>query len=257
MEVVNQFLQIPDRCLLNKKITKAFYKRNFDLTTSEKALLEDPEIMVAVNWLASISPDTANINSFQQDNYLFEEVQIISVQTTERNFSINQQKIADLIQKYIPYPILLTVFTELNFILNTCDKRINQNDSSRRTIERRYFTEAISLEVANDQENAFLKSISFGNLDKTNLKTLYESYSRCIIALQASALNGLFIPRTQIRTQENLIHLENIETLKNEIITLQNLAKKEKQLKQQINLNTQVQMKREEIEHLKTLIINF
>lgn len=254
MDNLNNILKIPERCLVNKKITKAFFKRNFDLTSDEKNLLDDFNIMATIDWLASVRPSTANISRYQDENYLFEEVQVIAVQTAENNFDYNHFRIAELIQKYIPYPILLFIYHPNAFVLNTCDKKINQNDSSKRTLDKKYSTEIISWIEITEQQQAFLNSIAFENLDKTNLKTYYDSYTLRMIALQAAQLNGFFIPRSQSRTLSDMDQLEKIEGLQNEIQLLQNQAKKESQLSQQIALNTQVQLKRKQIEQLKALI---
>lgn len=254
MEALNTILQIPERCLVNKKITKAFFKRNFDLTSSEKGLLDDSVTIAAIDWLASISPDNSNINPFSDEYSLFEEVQVISVQTSGIDFERNQQRITELIQKHIPYPILLCIWHDEAFILNTCDKRINQNDNSRRSIEKKYYSEAISRPVLTEQQQAFLNSLNFAELDKTNLKSYYDSYTQRIISLQAAKLNGLFTLRTHERTQADIDNLEQIEAIEQEIQLLLNQVQKETQLNQKIALNIQIQERRELIEQLKTLI---
>ncbi len=99
-----------------------------------------------------------------------------------------------------------------------------------------------------------MNSLIFTELDKTNLKTYYDSYTQRIIALQAALLSGSFIPRTQSRTQSDMDKLEKIAALQTEIQVLQNQAKKESQLSRQIALNTQVQLKRQQIDKLKELI---
>src|SRR5687768_2098149 len=101
MDALNTILEIPERCLVNKKITKAFFKRNFDLTSTEKALLDDFNAIAAIDWLASVSPASSNINPYKDQHYLFEEVQVITVYTSETDFERNRQRIEDLIQKYI------------------------------------------------------------------------------------------------------------------------------------------------------------
>ena len=254
MDTLNTILQIPERSLVNKKITKAFFKRNFDLTSSEKLMLDDVNMVMAIDWLASISPASTNISRYQDEQYLFEEVQVISVQTTEPDFKRNHLKIADLVQKYIPYPVLLCIYHKDAFVLNTCDKRVNQNDNARRTIEKRYSTETVSRKDATLQQQDFMNSLIFTELDKTNLKTYYDSYTQRIVALQAALLSGSFVPRTQSRTQSDMDKLEKIAALQNEIQILQNQTKKESQLSLQISLNTQVQLKRRQIEELKVLI---
>ena len=36
----NNIFQFPDRCILNKRLTKVFFTKNFDLTSSEKKSIE-------------------------------------------------------------------------------------------------------------------------------------------------------------------------------------------------------------------------
>lgn len=254
MDTLITILQIPERSLVNKKITKAFFKRNFDLTGTEKSLLDDFSAVASIDWLASISTASANINRYQDEQYLFEEIEVISIQTAEPDFERNMNKLAELVQKYIPYPILLCIYHSNAFVLNTWDKRINQNDSTRRTLEKRYITEIISHNDPTDKQQAFLDSLAFPTLDKTNLKTYFDSYTQRIIALQAAELTGIYIPRTQSRTQSDIERLEKIESLQKDILALQNQAQKESQLSQRIALNTQVQMKRKQIEALKLAI---
>jgi hypothetical protein len=239
---------------VNKKITKAFFKRNFDLTSAEKTLLDDFNAISAIDWLASVSPANSNINPYKDEQYLFEEVQIITVHTSEPDFEKNHPRITDLIQKYIPYPILIFIVNDHVFVLNACDKKINQNDPSRRTIEKKYSTEPIGQPETSERQQSFLNSLAFSELDKTNLKTFYDSYIQRMIALQAAELRGVFTPRTKDRTQSDMEKLEKIEALQKEIQVLQSQAKKETQLNLRIVLNTQIQEKRKLIEQLKALI---
>ena len=255
MDALNTILQIPERCMVHKKITKAFFKRNFDLTTGEKSLLDDANAVIAIDWMASISPTSANIPFYKDGETIFEEIEIISVKTAETDFEKNHLKIAELIQKYIPYSILLYIKNEKSFVLNACDKKINQNDNAKRTIEKRYFSEIINQTSRTAQQVAFLQSLVFSGLDKTNLKTLYGSYIARIIALQAAQINGIFIPRTKSRSQSDMDNLEKIELLNKEIVLLQSQIKNESQLNQRVDLNLRIQQKRKLIENYELKIL--
>lgn len=254
MQSLNTILKIPERNLVNKKISKAFFKRNFDLTSTEKALLDDVNTISGIEWLASVSSANSNINPYKDEQYLFEEVQIIVVHASGSEFGVNHQQIADLIQKYIPYPILLCIRLDGVFVLNACDKKINQNDSNRRIVEKKYITEPIDLKETSERQQHFISSIAFSELDKTNLKTYYDSYVHRMIALQAAELSGVYTPRTKERSQSDMEMLEKIESLGKEIQVLQNQAKKESQLNKRVLLNTEIQNKRKLIEQLKAKI---
>ena len=240
--------------MVNKKITKAFFKRNFDLTAAEKKLLDDFTSVIQIDWHASVKPENSNIIAYTHEQFIYEEIQIISAQIGEDDFDKNKQRIAEIIQKYIPYHMLLCIYNSSNFVLNTCDKRMNQNDATKRTIEKYYFTENLSTAKQTEKQKQFIKSLAFSELDKQNLKTFYDSYTSSIIALQAADLTGIFAIRKNERSKQDVQHLENIARLQSEIITLQNQAIKETQLNVQVQLNAAIQERRKEIKTLEKLI---
>ncbi len=251
---ITSIFQIPVDCLVNMKITKAFFKRNFELSLSEKKLLDDFTTVIQIDWLASFKPDNANMASVNTEQAVFEEIQIIAVQTSENNFDKNKLRIAELIQKYIPYHTLLCIYNSADCMFNTCDKRINQNDSTKRTIEKFYFSENISFSNPSPKQNLFLKCLNFPNLDKHNLKTFYDSYTTRIIALSAADITGNFIVRLTERSKNDVRYIEKITQLNAEILTLQNQAVKESQLNLQVQLNAEIQQRRKEIRELEDII---
>lgn len=251
---LNQFLKIPHHCLLERKIPKVFFKRNFDLTRGEIALLEGSNTIETIDWLASIAPANSNINSFRENDTLFEEIQILTVKCVNDDFNSATLKIADLIQKHIPYPIILCVYNEDLMVFNACDKKINLNDHSKRAVECSYFTKEIKANGLDDCDNSFLKSLNFGDLDKTNLKTLFESYVTRIISMAVSKESGRYVPRIHARALEEWAALKAIEQLRSEIRSIEVRARKETQIRLQIEMNTLVQKKRTEIENLKKFI---
>lgn len=254
LDLISSILKLPIRSLLNKKITKAFFKRNFDLTIAERSLLDKQ--IISVEWLASFSVENINVPSYINDDINYEEVQVITTNISNSFFEGDHIKVAELINKHIPYPILLCVYNDIQIVWSTFNKRINQKDTSKRIIDKRHFTEIISLQNKTALQNDFLNSLAFSDLRKTNLYELYNSYTERIFALQASVLNSTFIVRTQSRTQKDMLLLENITKLQQEIENLSNTAKKETQLNNQVNLNLQIQNKRSEMAQLKLQIVS-
>ena len=254
LEQLIEILQLPEKCIVNSKLTKAFFKRNFELTGTERKQLDEPSVVIQMDLLASIKTSNSNIQNYSDEQMQFVEIVVIAAQTSETGFEKNKQKIADFIQKYIPYPILLCMYCDISFVFNTCDKRINRNEANKRTVEKSYFTETISRTNTGEKQNAFLNSLAFTEMDKQNLKTLFDSYTSRIIALQAAQLIDNFTIRKNERSKEEVQHLENISRLELEIGSLVVKGKKETQLNVQVDLNTLVQKKKAEIKHLKKLL---
>lgn len=246
-------LKIPERNLINQPITKVFFQRYFSLLADEKRFLKhDIESML---WYGRIKPDIANIPAYMQDDYSFEELQVMICFLREPKADKLAQKCAALFQKYIPYQIVLWITDGQTFVLNTCDKRINQSDSSKRTVVEYYSTPPITTLYKREYEEAFYHDIQYTQLDKTDLRAMYQSYTRAILRYKAAQLTGNAQQRLP-RTQEAAEWMKQVETLQQEIHELVNRINKEKQFNRQVEMNVAIQKKRQEIEAYKTKLNN-
>tara|TARA_R110002049_G_scaffold275725_1_gene453838 strand:- start:14924 stop:15694 length:771 start_codon:yes stop_codon:yes gene_type:complete len=248
----NNILNIPERNVLDKRLTKAFFLKNFTLSTSEKKILNNT--IQQMSWLASIKPVTANIPAVINDEYKYEEIQVIVCTITDNTLDTHGEKCMQLFQKYIPYQIIVIVEDSNEFKINICDKRINKSETSKRTIERYFITNTLSKLYKNELNDAFYRALDFGNLDKTNLELLYKSYIQAVVQFQAASITGNYQKRTNARTQEDMEHLESIEQLDRDIVALSTQIKKESQLNEKVQLNIKIQKKRKEILELKKLL---
>lgn len=244
-----KILNIPERCVLDKKLTKAFFLKNFDLSITEKKLLQN--IIQSMDWLASIKPSNANILAFKNEVHAYEEIQVISCSLAIGTLETNAEKCIHLIQKYIPYPILLIIEDEDNFVINTANKRINQVDTSKRTIESIMTTKMLSKLYKTDTITSFFEALHFSQVDKTNLDTLYQSYTQAIVQYQASQITGSFSKRLKSRSEADMKTIETIESLEREIQALSNTIKKQTQINNKVSLNIDIQNKKQIIEELK------
>lgn len=242
----NQYLQIPERMIVGKKLPKTFFLKNFELSTTEKKFLSDE--IESMELLANIKPSNSNINPYQDDNVIYEEIQVVLCSIKPNGLEKSQNKAINLIQKYIPYPILLIVEDDTHFIINTTEKRINQNDRSKRTIEQIFTSPSTSKLYTTELSQEFLSHVKFSSLDITNLETLYSSYSNAILKYQSATLTGTFNSKRGSRTAEELQLLQQIEGLRTELQKQTARLKKETQLNQRVSINMEIQKIRNEIE---------
>lgn len=240
---------LPERILLNKRITKVFFQKNFDLTASEKKFLYNT--IQSIQWIASIKPKSANIPAVVNEQYKYEEIQIIKCTVPDNQLEKTWERCLKLIQKHIPYQIIVLVEDDFEFIINACDKRVNKSDISKRTIERYITTSPLSKLYKNEVTSTFFKSLDFSVLDKTNLETTYKAYIDTIIQFQSALITGKFKKKGKDRTDQDMMNLQTIENLEQEITSLKNQLKSEKQLNQKVDLNMAIQHKKKEIENIK------
>lgn len=245
----NSIFNIPERSILDKKLTKAFFLKNFDLSVVEKKLLNNS--IQSMDWLASIKPTIANIATVVNSNYAYEEIQIFVCTVGDNQLNELSDKCIVLMQKYIPYQMIVIVEDETHFVINATDKRINLSDISKRTIQSYSTTTSLSKLYKNEITTSFFEALDFSKLDKTNMETTYKSYIQAIVQFQTSSITGSFNKRSHSRTEEDMLLLASIETIEKEIVRLSNHIKKKTQLNNKVSLNIEIQKQRKEIENIK------
>lgn len=245
----NDILQIPERCILNKKLTKVFFSKHFKLSVAEKKVLAND--IQNMEWMASLKSTNANIPAVVNSDYAFEEIQFFIVTLADNQLEKGFDKAIKLIQKFIPYQAVVIVEDAFHFVLNTCDKRINQADQTKRTIEHYYTTPILSKLFKNEWTSGFFTSIAFDQLDKTNLKTTYAGYIQTVVQLLAAAHTGSFKVRSKVRSEKDMKLLEELENMEFQLAQLKATLKKEIQLNGQVNLNVAIQNKKKEMEKIK------
>jgi hypothetical protein len=243
-------LNLPNACWVNQKLPKTFFKRNFDLTLSERKLLDDFSIIQQMEIIASINIETANIPAYVDDVVTYEEINIIAIQTTTEQFDRQKHKIIELVQKYIPNPLFILVYDNQQIVLNVAEKRINNNDITKRVIEKLYTTVNLQLPIDDTKNQAFIESLAFEKANKLNLQNYYQHFIQCLIGLQTAQIKGTFVARPYQRSKEDALLLEDIEALKETIVTLENQAKKATQVAEMVQLNTKIQEHKNKIQQL-------
>lgn len=242
----NDIFNFPSRTLLNKRLTKVFFSKNFDLINIEKKTLQNE--VIKMEWVSSLKPSNINIPKFETETHLIEEIQFMTC--TISNLDKHGKVIVDLFQKYIPYQIVLIIEDHENWMLNLTNKRINLNDKSKRSIEKSFTTNLIK-KTEMETVKGFMKTLSFDRVDRTNLSTVYQSYINSVIQLKSSEITGVFTEQNSKKNKRDIESIEGVEKLQMEINTLKNQLNNEKQLNNRVFLNMEIQKRKKEIKSLK------
>jgi hypothetical protein len=256
LSLLHKVLNLPNACWVNQKLPKTFFKRNFDLTLSDRKLLDDFSIIQQMEVMALVNAETANIPAYVDENVSYEEIIILAIQTTNEQFDRQKNKIIDFIQKYFPNPLFLVLYDNQQMVLSVAEKRINSNDASKRVIEKLYVTPTIALPISETNYQDFTTNLAFEKANKLNLQNYYQHFIQCFIGLQTAQINGTFVARPYQRSKEDALLLEEIETLKETIFTLENQAKKETQVAEMVKINTIIQENRNKIQDLTIKLSN-
>lgn len=238
--------EIPKACYLGKPIFKKLFLENGQLdVTDKKALRDDIE---KIRWLYTLKPRTINIDIYQDNDREFLEIAVLEVDLLS---TARVKRIANFIHKTIPYPLVILFANGDEIVVSLAEKRINQSDKSKFVVEQVWLTDWINQEQPSQAQSDFMSSCSVKNLSFLNFYSFYEDLKSRVIALNASAITGLFQLGTRERTLTRLEDLKQIDALERKAAELRAALKKENQFNRKLELNVEIKNNEQAIARLQ------
>ena len=221
-----EFLNIPDSCFIGNTIYKKLFYENADLSASDKSLFTDT--ISKVTWLCCLKPETINIPAYKDEVRDYPEIEVIEV-LLHKDYKL--KRIAEIIMRTIPYPMLLIFKLEDKRQFYVAHQRTNQSDSSKNTIEEFIAT-------------GWLTSGS-ALFDKLNIKQMrfinfYTLYSDIVDAISIYRLSTIMPTDDNITGTEARELSTKIEDIEQEITSLRAKLKKETQFNRKMELNIEI-----------------
>jgi hypothetical protein len=168
---INEALEIigfPDSGRIDKKIFKKAIYENAGLVKKQIEVIKNE--ISDIRWLYVLKPGTINIPVLKNEDFDYEEIQIIGVSLKDDK---KKDTVAGIIQKCIPYPVILLIEHDDNLAVSVASKRINKGDSAKSVIDEEYLAGWISSEAG----HLFIESLK---PEKLSFKNLYEFYEDVI-----------------------------------------------------------------------------
>lgn len=248
MSIIEEYMNLPKSCYINARVPKKTFLENpeFDLKKEEKDILK--EVVESIYWEYSLKPSILNIPSFEDDEIRIEEIEIMHVGINDK---AKGEKVCSLIQKYIPYPLVIMIQCEENIKFNISIKKINKVEKSKLVIEHMIYTEWINTSELTEKEVDFIKSFDITKHSTNNLWQLYEGFINSINSFNLSKYKKQFEVKSIDETAKDIEALQEIEKLQNEVMSLKAKLKKESNMGTKVELNVKIKKLQKQIESLE------
>ena len=243
-----QNMAVPESCALHKRIFKKHFYENGKLNaTDKKAFSED---IKTIEWRYTLKPSTINIPRFEDDQHEYLEIAILQIDLNSRK---RAGRIAQVVQKTIPYPLIIIFECGGHMALNLAEKRINRADSNKIVTETFYDTNWIDLEALKPWQQDFLKDFCIKNFSYRDLYAFYQDVLKRIIALNCAELSERYSLESGngLQSEDRAKSLKEIEKLQQEQGEIRNKLKSEKNMGTKVQLNTQMKKVNDRIEAIK------
>ncbi|MCX6644988.1 MAG: DUF4391 domain-containing protein [bacterium] len=246
IDVLYKSMAIPNSCHLGKRVFKKLFHENAKLgVTDKKAFSEDIDF---ITWQYTFKPGTIPIQPYVDDQREYLEVALLQVDLKTLN---RTHRIAEIVHRSIPYPIVLVYVFEQSIALSLAQKRFSQAEKGAFVAEEILVTEWIENSIQSPSQTSFIESLKIADLPHTHFYAFYSAFVDRVIALDCARLTGVYrleaAAGRQLTRRNRLAECHEIETQIAERITS---IKAETQFNRKVDLNLQVKRLKDRLDLL-------
>ncbi|MCY1165205.1 hypothetical protein D9M73_51060 [compost metagenome] len=233
LEALISALALPASCRVDQRVPKKMLAENAAATAADKRNILDG--IEEIQWIAALKPDNIGVAEFRDETRTYLELAVLSLvlRTGTRT-----ARIAELVHRAIPYPVLLLISGDDGQVLSMAHIRQAQNEASNTVLDGQIVLATIP---ADHIGHSFLQAMALPRQPRDDLFALYQGWIDKILALEAAQLTGNFTPSAG-REQATARHLalQQCRELDARIASLRSTASKEKQLARQVAINLEI-----------------
>lgn len=243
MTWIEEYLDYPEECKYGIKIDKKQVFEEAQLKTRDKKTFT--KNIEKITWSYYLKPEILNIPSYKDDTRVYDEIEIIEIQLREFT-KIN--RIADILLRFIPYPILLIFEYDTRIRIYASHIREHKSDSTKITLDDNYgmiSTDWINLDNLDETNETLLDNLKLKNLNNTNIFELYKDIYNAILIYNGSIIKGDI---TTLQPKEIKEKLDMIRKYEYEISINRNQMEEETNFNEKMKLNIKNKELKDKIE---------
>lgn len=241
-------LRLPASCRVDQRVPKKMLVENGAPTSADKRLIND--CVDEVQWLAALKPNTVGVGEYRDDEREYLEVVVLCAAVRHAPpaggaaaaaiKAPNITRLAELVHRAVPYPVLLLIAAPQGLFLSLAHKRWAQNEAGKVVLDGEPATGDLALDLTT--EHPFVQALALARQPQANLLALYQGWMDCLTGWQAAKLTGTFTAAsTPAQAAARREALRACQRLELEGARLRALAAKEKQMTRQVALNLALQ----------------
>ena len=226
---------IPDDCRLGKRIFKKLFHENSQLGATDKKAFKDD--INKVIWMFKLEPNSVSIPAFTNDEREYLEVAVLQVDCKTQKRS---GRIAQIIHRAIPYPLMIVFSYESSILISLSHKRFSQSEKGAIVADEFHNSDWFDLACPSDVQISFVDSLKLQSLPHANLFAFYSSVVDRITALDCARLSGAYFVERGDRQVDRKQVLQECRELETQIAELRKELKTEEQFNRTFALSVKI-----------------
>ena len=227
-------LGLPDASLLDRRIFKRMVLEHGELTASDKRTLS--EDVGKLTWKYTLKASTVQVLPYEDAEREYLEVAVVEAVLTSRR---RAARIAEMIQRAIPYPVLLVMVEGNGLSVSVAHKRFSQAEKGSIVAEDFLRSPWIERPLS-DIDREFCDALSLRQLSQVDFYALYRDMVLAVLARMCAELTGAFALDGARPERERRQHLEQCHQIDREMSSLRVAISKEDRFAEKVELNTRI-----------------
>jgi hypothetical protein len=219
-------MNIQASCEVGNTIFKKLFYDNASMNAKDKEIFKDN--IKKITWKYSLKEDTMNIPAYKDCEREYEEIAIIEV---ELEVEAKHKRIAEIIQKTIPYPLILVFLCNGKALLNLAHKKTNKANENQSFIEDMIFTDWI------EKTSVITSQLDIKKMRFINFYALYFDIFDTVSIIN---LKKYILIDVDIKGEKARFILNQIELLDKEISNLKLKLLTETQYNRKVEMNINI-----------------
>lgn len=258
MVLIEDILEVPRDCIVDSVIPKKDVFEAADLNNKDKRIFID--LVKQIKWCYNFTEENIRIEKYVDEIRRYDEVELINITLKYDNvhkIDIGKFKeddkidrIADIVMRFIPYPIILTIQYDNELKFYAAHIRESKADSEKIVIDGKIlFTNWMNVDNLNEIEDDFISKIQFNNLNRTDFYKFYNTYFEAVVQHDGAIIAGGTVN----------LSVDEIKKIYDEISILDLKIKEiEKEISEENNFNDKIELniKAHRLKEEKEMLLN-
>ncbi len=236
-------LDMPPSARVDQRVPKKLLVENGAPTAADKRKIN--EGIEEVFWLAALKPTTIGVAEFRDGTREYLEIAVLRAVLRA---TAQTARLAELIHRAVPYPLLLIATQGDALTISLAHKRRSQGEAGATVLDGALVVADPAAAAGVGVGAAFVSEIAVARQPRADLFALYQGWMDTVVALLAAQVTGTFkvasSPEMAVARRAALVECERLEA---QLAKLRAAASKERQVARQVELNLEI--KRAQAEH--------
>ncbi len=240
---LTQYFAFPESTLLGKRVYKRMFHESAKLGARDKRILS--EDVDTITWTHTLKPGTVPIAPYVDERCEYGEIAVMEMALRSPK---QTARIAEIVHRAIPYPLVLILMDGSKARLSLASKRFSEAEKDAIIADEFFTTEWLDLGNLEPIEEAFVHSLALPGLPHTDFHLLYCAWVDRVVALECARRTGAFrLTHTVDQSADRRAALAACRELEARIAEERAALRKESQFNRQVDRNVRIKKMEQEL----------